>query len=388
MQSNSFKRIPLAEMSQEQPPNGSKRPAETEPEKPQAPTPLTVRRPSEIMAMEFPESDILLENGYLAKGDSLAICGAGGIGKSRLELQLVFSLVTGRDFLGWETRGIGTRWLILQTENSNRRLNRDLAAMLADFSEEEIAAIDDGVFIHTLETPEDSFVSLTLPENEARIAARIQEINPTGVIYDVLRDFGIGDLNKDEGMTATLSAIGRITRQGDVQRIPVISHHALTGKSGAAKATGFDRGSFGRNSKVLLGWARAQINLAPYEADNNDVLVVASGKANNAEEFSPFGIRLTPETMMYERDNSVDLDSWRERIGADSGGSIATISDVVKIVEAGGLKGVAKAKIKSALMGEKAISKASAYRVIDKAETKKAIVRRKDDDLYVVPQSR
>ena len=64
-------------------------------------------------------------------------------------------------------------------------------------------------------------------------------------------------------MTATLTVIGRITRQGDPQRIPVILHHALTGKSGAARATGFDRGSFGRNSKVLLGWVRSQINVAP-----------------------------------------------------------------------------------------------------------------------------
>ena len=81
---------------------------------------------------------------------------------------------------------------------------------------------------------------------------------------------------------------------------------------------GFERASFGRNSKVLLSWTRAQINLAPYEADNNEVLVVASGKSNNAEEFEPFGIRLDSETMTYERDDSVDLEAWKERIGADT----------------------------------------------------------------------
>ena len=154
-------------------------------------------------------------------------------------------------------------------------------------------------FIHTLETAEDSFVSLRLPENEAKISELIQEKKPTGVAYDVLRDYGIGDLNSDEGMTSTLSVIGRITRQGGPRRIPVIVHHALTGKSGAARATGFDRGSFGRNSKVLLGWVRSEINLAPYDPDNNEVLIVASGKSNNSEEFQPFGVRLELETMMY-----------------------------------------------------------------------------------------
>jgi hypothetical protein len=44
-----------------------------EPEE-KGPPPLTVRRPSEIVAMQFSQSDFLLENGYLVKGDSLALC--------------------------------------------------------------------------------------------------------------------------------------------------------------------------------------------------------------------------------------------------------------------------------------------------------------------------
>ena len=70
--------------------------------------------------MEFSKDDFLLENGYLAKGDPIAFCGAAGVGKSRLCMQLAIALLTGRDFLGWKTRGKGTRWLILQTENNNR----------------------------------------------------------------------------------------------------------------------------------------------------------------------------------------------------------------------------------------------------------------------------
>jgi hypothetical protein len=216
---------------------------------------------------------------------------------------------------------------------------------------------------------------------------RIQDTNPSGVLYDVLRDYGIGDLNSDEGMTATLSAIGRITRQGDPQRIPIVVQHALTGKSGAARATGLDRGSFGRNSKVLVGWARAQINLAPYEADNNEVLVVASGKANNAEEFQLFGIRLDSDTMTYKRDDSIDLDEWKERVGINGNSEArkVTIAHVVKIVSKVGLTGIAKAKLVASFRRETNCSSATAYRTIDKAELKKAVARRKDDDLYVVP---
>jgi hypothetical protein len=220
-----------------------------------------------------------------------------------------------------------------------------------------------------------------------RISALIQEMHPTGVVYDVLRDYGIGDLNGDEGMTATLSVIGRITRQGDPQRIPVILHHALTGKSGAAHATGFDRGSFGRNSKVLLGWVRSQINVAAHDPDNNETLIIASGKSNNSAEFEPFGVRLNLETMTYHRDESIDLESWKERVGAETKTSKtrATVSTVVEVVESVGLTGIEKSKIVSAVMRETGVEKTYAYRLLDKAESKKAVVRRKCDKLYVVP---
>ena len=349
---------------------------------------LTTRRPCEILAMKFSPDDILLENGYVAKGDSVALCGAPGVGKTRLAMQMVVAFLTGRDFLGWKTQGKNTRWLILQTENGNRRLKSELSAMLSGLTEPERKAVDEGMIIHTLETAEDCLLSLKLPENEARIAALVQETQPNGVVYDVLRDYGIGDLNGDEGMTATLSVISRITRQGDPQRIPLIVHHALTGKSGAARATGFERGSFGRNSKVLHGWVRSQINVAAYEPDSNDVLVIASGKANNAEEFQPFGIWLDPDTMTYERDDSIDLEAWKERVGADTKAQEprATISTVVEVVEASGLDGIEKSKIVAAIRKESGVSGAYAYRLIDRAEEKKAIVRRKADKFYVVPR--
>ena len=40
-------------------------------------------------------------------------------------------------------------------------------------------------------------------------------------------------------------------------------------KEWSGQGTGFDRGSFGRNTKVLLGWVRSQINVAAYELDND-----------------------------------------------------------------------------------------------------------------------
>ena len=64
-----------------------------------------------------------------------------------------------------------------------------------------------------------------------------------------------------------------------------------------------------------MGWVRAQINIAPYNADDNEVLVIASGKCNNAPEFRSFAARLNPQTMSYERDDDVNIAEWEADVG-------------------------------------------------------------------------
>jgi hypothetical protein len=75
----------------------------------------------------------------------------------------------------------------------------------------------------------------------------------------------------------------------------------------------YDRANFARNSKALYGWTRAQINLTPFNEDNNDTLIVASGKCNNAQEFEPFTIELDTDSMTYSRVEA-DIEEWKERV--------------------------------------------------------------------------
>lgn len=283
--------------------------------------PLSFRRVDEILAMNFDDSDFITKNGYVAKGDPFAICGAAGIGKSRLILQLLIAIITGRDFLGWPTNGKGTHWLLLQTENICRRLKSDLWAMCSGLSIEEKQLVNECLLIHTLENGDDSFLHLNVAENQERVSAAVAQRMWTGVIFDVLRDYSVDDLNSDQGMQETLAVISRLVRKNNPHCIIGIMQHARTGKAGAASMIGFDRTSFGRNSKVLLSWVRAQINAAPYNPDDNEILIIASAKCNNAQEFAPFAIRLDFKTMMYERDDSIDIDEWKERVGGNGSGN-------------------------------------------------------------------
>jgi hypothetical protein len=280
--------------------------------------PLTIRTIDEILAMQFDPADLILPNGYLVPGERTAVCGMGGVGKSRLIMQLALCCRAGRDFLGWTTQGRDLRWLFLQTENTCRRLKFDLERMLTEFTPEECAAIKKGVFFHTLESDDDGFLMLDA-QNSERISAAIETNRADIVVLDPLRDFAFDDLNADRHMAEVLRELSRIVRRGNPKRVPLVIHHAGTGKAGMQKATGFDRSSFGRNSKVLFLWARAQINVVPARPDDNNLIIIASGKCSNAPEFEPFAARLDEPTMLYNRDESVDVDEWRQRLESPRG---------------------------------------------------------------------
>jgi hypothetical protein len=228
--------------------------------------------------------------------------------------------------------------------------------------------------IHTLENDSDGFVSLDLPENRAAIIEAVEDSGADIVCLDPLNDFSIGDLNKDSDMKATLTAASQSIRKGGFERGIIVSHHALTGKAGAAKATGYDRSSFARNSKSLLAWTRAQINLAAVDPDSNDRLIVGCGKCSNAREFPAFAVKLNPETMFYEPDDSVDIKAWTEGL-AGKEPPLATPTDV---------KNLCTFLIPRPELARKlqnlGISRPTAYRLIQKAARMKLIEIDKSTD--------
>lgn len=203
---------------------------------------FTIRKPDELLAMKFDNSDNILGDRLLAKGQSLVIAGAGGLGKSRLALQLAVASITGKAFLDFETHGPSGRWLFLQVENSNRRLNYDLGK-LKQWAGDKWPLVNENLFIHTLEGDLDSFVPLDKPDVVRNIGKVIGEINPAVIVWDSLYNFSVsGDLNKDEIMLATLMIISRLPKTqigavGGTRRTP---SGALPGHSGQG-ARGYDQ---------------------------------------------------------------------------------------------------------------------------------------------------
>ncbi len=222
-------------------------------------------------------------------------------------LQAAASTIIGSPFIGLKTQGTGLRWLIFQVENGIRRLQFDLSRLREAYPD-NWSAINEGLLVHTLETDRDVWLSLDAEENQFAIADAIKANEPDVIVFDPLNQFGMGDLNKDCDMAATCQTITRLCRKGNPQRAIIILHHTITGRVGAAKSFGMERAGYGRNSKMLQAWTRAQINLAPMSTEDNDVLAVMCGKCNNGREFPSFAIRLNPATMIYEPALDVDME--------------------------------------------------------------------------------
>jgi hypothetical protein len=342
--------------------------------------PLTVRTIPEILEMKFDADDLILENGYATKGDLTAICGMGGVGKSRLAIQFAFCCRAGRDFLGWKTRGHDLRSLFLQTENSCRRLNSDIAKMLGGFTPEEQEAIKSGIFFHTLEQDDDGFLALDT-ENKQRVEDKITQTAADVVVWDPLRDFSVDDLNSDKFMGETLRDILRLTKRGNPKRFPLAIHHAATGRAGVQKTTGWDRSSFGRNSKVLQMIARAVINVAPGKGEDNSTIVIGSGKSNNAPEFSLFAATLNFETMLYARDEDFDVERWKKEIATGKEARV-TPKDFRELLNRG--VEYEKKQLVKILNEEKGVAKTYAYRIIDEAKSRQILRLNKVTKTYAL----
>ena len=278
---------------------------------------LTVRRPNELLGMQFDPHDTILGNNLWCRGQTAAIVGAPEVGKSRIVIQMLASIVAGKPFLSFPTNGSNLRWLVLQTENSNRRLKDEILRLGPLLGPEGWLRFNMQVVFHTLENEMDGLVMLNNPDAVSRLSNLIQSTKPDCIAIDPLRDFGFGNLDRDECMVATLQNLCRVCRQGDARRSLLIVHHARTGREAAASAVGFDKTSFGRNSKALLGYVRSQINIAPAVPDNSK-LVIACGKCNDGPQFPAFGVKVN-DRLLYEVDPEFDLEEWQESMETKTG---------------------------------------------------------------------
>lgn len=263
--------------------------------------------------------DEIWKGGALTVGLPTGLIGAPGVGKSRLALQASLCSIIGKPFLGWPTNGMGRTWAFLQTENNLDRLNYDLSRMVSGLTETDRQRVRE--HLHILNVLEVDFATVCMTDgspDRPRIIATLEALQPDIVVIDPLRDAGRGDPNKDGDMIETCQAINSVIRHGNARRTSFVIHHGRTGAAEASKVFGDDAASFGRNSKVLNGWLRSQINVAMAGVEWPGVVIVGCGKNSNGPRWQPFAARLDESTMTYERlePEDFDLDEWANQMGS------------------------------------------------------------------------
>jgi hypothetical protein len=124
-----------------------------------------------------------------------------------------------------------------------------------------------------------------------------------------------------------------------------------------------DRASYGRGSKALHSWTRGQINVAPGSSTDNRMLLISPGKNSNGQEFQPFGIRLNPDTLIYELDEDFSLEQWEARL--NGGAQKLNPATVAKIVASGP---ISKKDLAAKVMEKFGCQKSVAYDAISRAK--------------------
>ena len=291
--------------------------ANTTPEATDTPRPYATRAWDELARIHL-EPPMEIWGGWVL-GALGVIFGQGGLGKSRVALNLARNQVLGIPFAGLPTAPRPLRHLFMGSENSIHRLQYDVRRMNAGLTSEQVATLGENIRIATLEGPEDTYISLT-PTNAARWQATLEGWPPDVLWVDPWGDVLEGEANSDEDARATISTLRRLQRKVNPEGAVGILAHSRTGASNILQAVGYDAANFGKGSKALYSAARCVWNLAPGDETEQPPLVMVHAKSNDSRKHPPFAVRLDEESMTYAIDSEFNFEEWQADLSAKSKG--------------------------------------------------------------------
>ena len=243
-----------------------------------------------------------------------AIFGQGGLGKSRIAMNIARNQVLGLPFGGMSTGTKPLRHLLMGTENGIHRLQHDTRKMSSGLRPEQVALLDAHIFLATLEAADDPYVTLSDAANGERWRATIEERRPDVLWVDPWGDVQAGDANAESDARWTIAELTKILGAVNRDAAMTVLAHARTGAKNIMEAIGYDGANFGKGSKALYSCARSVFNLAPGGEEEDPPVVVACPKNNDATRPDAFALKLNAADMTYRLDPEFNLDAWLEEV--------------------------------------------------------------------------
>ena len=284
--------------------------------------PYSTRSWAELSRMVLDPPPIVW-GGY-ALGAVGALFGQGGLGKSRMALNIVRNQVLGLPFAGMQTASGPLRHLMIGSENSIHRLIDDTRRMNTGLTPGQIELLGSNVRLATLEQPDDTSISLASPDNLDRWLKTLRDWPPDMLWVDPWGDVLDGDANSDDDARGTIAALRRVLRTANPAAGLVILAHARTGARNIAQAVGYDAANFGKGSKALHAAARCVWNLAPGDESDNPPVVCVHAKSNDCPKQRTVALRLDPDTRLYSPIEGFDLETWLADVGQRANGRCAS----------------------------------------------------------------
>ncbi len=298
--------------------------------------PFTIRSWGNVRTVPLPPRETFLGDAF-ALSTIQTIMGQGGVGKSRVSINIARNNVLGLDFCGLSTGTRPYRWLFIGNENSLHRLKRDVTAMSEGLTTEQIELLDRFIHLHSLETLDDSFICLSEDSIKARWYETVKAVNPDIIVPDPWGEVQFGDPNNDLDSRQSVRELLRICIRVNPKMAQLILHHGRTGRANIAQAAGWDKGNFGKGSRALYSGCRAVVNLAPANPDDHSRLVMVCAKSNDCPPFETRGIKLDETTLTYDTDPDFDFDAWQADVEGkrQPGNAKLSIQDVVDALAEG-----------------------------------------------------
>lgn len=297
-------------------------------------TGYTIWSPAQMRSFKPDASANLLGSGYVALGEWTSLVGIGGLGKTRLVLWLCIAQIIGREWCGLKTGGKPQKCLMLSSESGLARWKSDLEKIDATLDARERALVDNHLRLLAITPDEEGDMNLGDEANRLKLATTIRVESPGLIVFDPFADMVMGDENSAADVVLTLRTLRGIQRKAAPKSAVIIIHHGRTGAGNVAQAgDNYNAGNFGRGSKTLYSRVRCEMQLAPGDRDNPNLIVLACGKANDTEKFVPRGIVFDPESFAYSVDATFDLDAWRSDVAGKRGNKSVSVTEVVRVVQ-------------------------------------------------------
>ena len=245
------------------------------------------------------------------------IIGQGGLGTSRLALNMARNNVLQLPFCDQPTGTRPLRHLFIGSENDIHRWKIDMLCMSRGLTGRELDLLEGHIQVTTLEAEGDAFINLGDEDAVARWEETLERFKPDVVWVDPWGDVIDGESCNDGDIRKTLAKIIRLTRAVNPKSGVVILAHARTGRANIEQCVGYDAPNFLKDGKALYSTSRAVLNLAPYDEAEHPLIVMGFAKNNNGKKPVPVVIGLDDKTLTYLKIQDLDKEEWRTMLNVN-----------------------------------------------------------------------